>query len=79
MCGYAPFRGENPMILFQKIQTADYSFPEEEWQNSTEEAKDFIRKMLVVDPDKRATPEQLLVDPWITGLPFHYFFKCHPI
>lgn len=28
-------------------------------------AKDFIRKILVVDPDKRYTAEQCLAHPWI--------------
>jgi serine/threonine protein kinase len=67
LCGYAPFRGDTPMTLFNKIQNADFSFPPEEWDSASPEAKDFIKRMLVVDPDQRASPEELLSHSWITG------------
>ena len=32
----------------------------------SEEGKNLIRKMLIVDPSKRCTPTQALKDPWFT-------------
>lgn len=31
--------------------------------------KGYLRKMLVVDPDQRATSSELLSDPWVAGRP----------
>jgi len=43
----------------------NYDFPDPEWQNVSEDAKDFIRKILVVNPEQRATAEQCLQHRWI--------------
>jgi serine/threonine protein kinase len=34
----------------------------------SEKAKEFVRKILVADPEKRISVEQALEDPWITGV-----------
>lgn len=47
------------------MKNADFSFPAPYWDGNTEECKDFIRKMIVVDPAKRATMEQVLAHPWL--------------
>jgi hypothetical protein len=41
--------------LFQLILAARYSFPAPEWTNVSDSAKDFIRKLLVVQSEKRMT------------------------
>ena len=38
------------------------------WDPISDGAKNFIKRMLVVDPKKRATIDDLLKDPWLTGL-----------
>jgi calcium/calmodulin-dependent protein kinase I len=65
LCGYPPFYGEVQKELFENILAGNYDFPEPEWNEVSEEAKDFIKKILVVDPQKRATAEQCLTHPWI--------------
>jgi len=65
LCGYPPFYGEVQKELFENILSGTYDFPDPEWTEVSEEAKDFIRKILVVDPQKRATAEQCLNHPWI--------------
>ena len=42
-------------------EAAEYTFDEEYWSLVSEEAKDLIRKLLVVDPDKRLTADQVTV------------------
>jgi len=46
---------------------ADYDFPADYWSEISDNAKDFIRKLLVVEPSKRMNSEQALQHPWLTG------------
>jgi len=65
--GYPPFLENNQKELFKKIRAGDYVFHEEYWKAVSEEAKNMIRSMLTVDPDKRATSERILTDcPWMS-------------
>jgi len=72
LCGFPPFYGKTQANLFEKILNADYDFPDPEWTNISEEAKDFIKHLLVLDVDKRYTTKQCLDHPWLkmgnTGL-----------
>ncbi|KAH8067210.1 serine/threonine kinase [Aureococcus anophagefferens] len=60
--GYPPFHGDNHAILYRKIKAADYTFEPQYWDQVSDDAKDLIKKMLVVDPDKRLTADQ--APPW---------------
>lgn len=42
----------------------NYSFPPAYWDHISEDAKDLVRHMLVVDPKERYTPEQALAHRW---------------
>lgn len=37
----------------------------EYWQNVSEQARQFVRRCLTVDPTNRPTSEELLADPWL--------------
>jgi len=37
------------------------------WSSVSDEAKDLVRKMLIVDPAKRWSASECLKHPWITG------------
>lgn len=67
LCGFPPFYNENLPELFEQIMKAEYDFPEEYWGHVSKEAKDFIRKLLVVDPSKRLTSKAALAHPWLAG------------
>jgi len=67
LCGFPPFYNEKLQLLFEQIMKADYDFPEDYWCDVSKEAKDFIRKLLVVDPKKRMTGKEALKHPWLTG------------
>jgi serine/threonine protein kinase len=55
------------MALFDKIKKGKFDFPPPTWDNISQEAKDIIINLLVVDPSKRMSCEQLLKHPWILG------------
>lgn len=67
LCGYPPFASENDdqKELFAQIREGRYEFDPREWGVVSEQAKDLIRNILVVDPRKRFTAEQILRHPWM--------------
>jgi len=67
LCGFPPFYNEKLQLLFEQIMKADYDFPEDYWSDISDNAKDFIRKLLVVDPKKRLNGKDALKHPWLTG------------
>lgn len=67
LSGYQPFAAENFAKLFELIKAAKYDFEGDEWAKSSAESKDFISKLLVLDPAKRLTATQALRHPFLTG------------
>jgi len=65
LCGFPPFYNENISKLFEEIMQADYDFPEEYWGHISDNAKDFISKLLVADPCRRLTAAEALNHPWL--------------
>lgn len=84
LCGYPPFygqcgedcgweRGEACQLcqetLFTRIQDGMFDFPDNEWREVSNDAKDLIQKLLVREPRKRLTAIEVLQHPWITCPP----------
>ena len=65
LSGTPPFNGKNDKIIMENVAKGTYSFSAEEWKNISTLAKDFIKKMLELDPLKRYSAEQALNDPWM--------------
>ncbi|XP_053571756.1 serine/threonine-protein kinase DCLK3 [Bombina bombina] len=67
LCGYAPFRSKDHKQeeLFKKIQQGEYKFHSQYWDNISEEAKDLIRRLLVLDPKERLSAGSVLQHDWI--------------
>jgi len=68
LCGFPPFYNENLGLLFEDIMVARYEFPEDYWSHISKEAKDFIEKLLVVNPSKRLTAAGALKHPWLNNI-----------
>lgn len=49
----------------KRIRTGQFDFPNPEWQNVSEAAKQLINGCLSVDPVRRLTIEQLMRNAWI--------------
>lgn len=65
LCGFPPFYDDNHDILTQKIITANYVFLEPWWDEVSPDAKDLISNMLVINPEKRITIEEIYQHPWM--------------
>lgn len=65
LVGYPPFADNNQSVLFQKIRVGEYTFHEQEWKDISEDAKDLIKHLLVVDPLQRWTAKQALESAWL--------------
>lgn len=63
--GYPPFSDNNQSKLYKKIKTGQFEFHPDYWSSISNEAKDLIKKLLTVDPEKRFTADQALSHPWI--------------
>lgn len=51
-------------LMITQIQTAQYSFDGALWSKISQEAKDMISKLIVVDPNQRLTASACLRHPW---------------
>ncbi|XP_074650027.1 calcium/calmodulin-dependent protein kinase type IV-like isoform X2 [Tubulanus polymorphus] len=67
LCGYEPFYEESDAVMFRRIMKGEYRFDSPWWDEVSMNAKDLIRKLLVMDPKKRFTAQQALRHPWVTG------------
>ncbi|KAA0157323.1 hypothetical protein FNF27_06148 [Cafeteria roenbergensis] len=63
LAGFLPFDEDTMSKLFAKIQKAEYQFPV--WIK--ESARDLIAKILVPDPTKRLTVDDIMTHPWFVG------------
>jgi len=67
LSGDPPFNGENDNEIYRAIAKKKYSFPEKEWKNISEDAKDLIKHM-ICEPQDRYTAQQVLNHKWVTQL-----------
>lgn len=70
LCGYPPFTSENESNqdeLFDAILAGDFHFAPPYWSKISQHAKNLIKCMLTVDPDKRFSAEQVFKHPWTMG------------
>ena len=65
LCGYAPFFGESDEEIFKAVEKGVYDFPNAEWDSVSEEAKELVKKMLEIDPEKRISALDAMQDVWI--------------
>ena len=64
LSGTPPFNGENDIEIYKKISHKKFTFPEKEWQNISENAKDLIKKMLC-DENIRLSAKEVLQHNWL--------------
>lgn len=66
MAGFPPFDGENDAEVLASIVAVRFCFPSPEWEDYSDDAKNFVSSILVEDPSKRLTARQALDHPFIT-------------
>jgi len=60
-----PFYGNERDQVVKKILKGKYSFKARRWKRVSPEAKEFISKLLVLDPDERPDAETALGSAWL--------------
>ncbi|KAJ8286038.1 hypothetical protein GJAV_G00033840 [Gymnothorax javanicus] len=67
LSGYPPFHSESDqkITVREQITQGCYRFIPAIWDKVSKEAKDLVKKLLVVDPKKRLTIEEALQHPWM--------------
>ncbi|KAG9336986.1 hypothetical protein JZ751_030005 [Albula glossodonta] len=68
LSGTMPFEEDNRTRLYRQILKGKYSFSGEPWPNVSNLAKDFIERVLTVDPAARLSAGQALKHPWIVSM-----------
>ena len=60
-----PFTATSPDELYQVVVAGNVAFPNTKWGSVSEDAMDFIKQLLTVDPEQRPTAEKALCHPWL--------------
>ena len=61
LCGSHPFPQDNDAKMMYNVTHGIFSFEGEVWRNVSDEAKDFISRLLCVDPRQRMTARQVQI------------------
>lgn len=69
LCGFPPFYSNTGQAISpgmkRRIRMGQYEFPNPEWAEVSEEAKQLINQLLKTDPNERMTINQFMNHPWI--------------
>ncbi|XP_021075838.1 serine/threonine-protein kinase H1 [Mus pahari] len=68
LSGTMPFEDDNRTRLYRQILRGKYSYLGEPWPSVSNLAKDFIDRLLTVDPGARMTALQALRHPWVVSM-----------
>lgn len=60
ICGFLPFEDDDTSKLYDKILKGKYTIP----SHVSADAKDFLDRLLNVDPEKRLSFEEIKVHRW---------------
>ena len=69
LSGVPPFSGNSDEEIIRNVSKGKYAFAGREWEGISAHAKDFISKLMNVDPSARLSAKQALNHPWITNAP----------
>ncbi|XP_015607665.1 CBL-interacting serine/threonine-protein kinase 23 isoform X2 [Cephus cinctus] len=65
LSGLSPFMGDNDMQTMANVTIAKYDFDDEAFADISQDAKDFIRSLLIKDKELRASASQCRAHPWL--------------
>ncbi|KAL3085544.1 hypothetical protein niasHT_037285 [Heterodera trifolii] len=70
LSGLSPFGGENDDETLENVKKCDWNMDDEPtFEGISDEAKDFIRRLLILDPKERMSVHQALDHPWLQAQP----------
>ncbi len=82
LCGYPPFNADTDQEILNKIKLGKFSFPDEEWESVSSDAKDLIVNMLAYNPTDRYSASSCLSHKWLndntlkTNVDKSFSIKC---
>ena len=65
LSSHRPFYNKRRKVMIDRIMRCDYTFEKDYWRPISDEAKDFISKLLVLDPKIRYKAEQAQKHQWM--------------
>jgi calcium/calmodulin-dependent protein kinase-4 len=71
LSAYHPFDPQGDATddeIWERISRCDYNFNDPAWDNVSASAKDFVSRLLVLDPKKRMSAEEALQHPWLNAI-----------
>ena len=81
LCGFPPFYSNHGLAISPgmktRIRTGQYDFPNPEWKNVSQDAKDLIKGMLSVDPNIRFPIAQVMKNNWIAVSLYSVVLRNH--
>uniref|UniRef100_A0A3P9H0S7 Myosin light chain kinase family, member 4b n=1 Tax=Oryzias latipes TaxID=8090 RepID=A0A3P9H0S7_ORYLA len=82
LSGLSPFLGDDDNETLNNILACQWNFEEEEFVDISEEAKDFITRLLVKSKSWRMSATESLKHPWLSDQSLHHRLsqkknKCH--
>lgn len=66
LCGYPPFYGDSDTQIFSSVRAGKFDFPSPDWDDISEQAKNFIANLLRMVPEERLSASAALNHKWIT-------------
>jgi calcium-dependent protein kinase len=66
LSSHLPFYHEQRQRMIEMIMWVDYSFEKDYWKPISDEAKDFVDELLVLDPDERMDAGEALNHVWLS-------------
>lgn len=67
LSGLSPFAGDNDVETLKNVRACDWEFDDEAFATISSEAKDFIKRLLTRNKEKRMTAHECLEHPWLKG------------
>ncbi|KAM5262874.1 myosin light chain kinase family member 4 [Ctenodactylus gundi] len=71
LSGLSPFLGDNDAETLSNILACQWDLEEEEFQDVSEEAKEFISKLLIKEKSWRISASEALKHPWLSDHKLH--------
>jgi serine/threonine protein kinase len=65
LCGRPPFQSKSNREVLERTARGLYRMDGPDWECISEDAKDLVRKMLIVDPQQRITAKEILAHPFL--------------
>jgi|EP00970_Alexandrium_tamarense_P007895 serine/threonine protein kinase len=65
LSGLPPFNAPNDSSIMNLIRRGEYSMSGRVWEGISDNGKDFVKRLMQVDPNKRLNASEALHHPWL--------------